>query len=114
MGYRIEGVSGVDGSETLNRYEGTGGVNQTYLSVGVPLTKFLSFGATINYNFGNLFYRTGQFTEGIDNGTFLTNQSSLSGLNFLLSAQTIIPIKKKFQAPRDAFLSTRGVTNISK
>ena len=96
VGYRIEGVTGLNGSETLNRYEGTGGVNQTFLSVGVPLTKFLSVGATINYNFGNLFYRTGQFVEGLDNGTFLTNQSSLSGLNFLLSAQTIIPIKKKF------------------
>ena len=97
VGYRIEDVSGVVGLETLNRYEGTGGVNQTYLSFGVPLTKFLSLGATINYNFGNLFYRTGQFVEGVDNGTFLTNQSSLSGLNFLLSAQTIIPIKKKYK-----------------
>jgi hypothetical protein len=96
VGYRVEGISVADDLETLNRYEGTGGVNQTYLSVGVPLTKFLSIGVTVNYNFGNLFYRTGQFVEGIDNGTFLTNQSSISGLNYLLSAQVIVPIKKKF------------------
>ena len=58
------------------------------------LAKFLAIGASINYNFGTLFYRSGQFLENIDNGTFLTNQSSLSGLSYLFSAQAIIPIKK--------------------
>ena len=96
VGYRIEGVTEIDEIETFNRYEGTGGINQTYLSVGVPIAKYFALGATINYNFGTLFYRTGQFTEGIDNGTFLTNQSSLSGLNYQFSAQANIPIKKKY------------------
>ena len=83
VGYRMEGISGSENSEILNRYEGTGGINQTYISVGLPLTKFLAIGASINYNFGTLFYRSGQFLENIDNGTFLTNQSSLSGLSYL-------------------------------
>ena len=61
IGYRIEGVSGSEESEIFNRYEGTGGINQAYLSLGIPLTKYLAVGATINYNFGTLFYRTGQF-----------------------------------------------------
>jgi hypothetical protein len=96
VGYRIEGVTEIDEIETFNRYEGTGGINQTYLSVGVPIAKYFALGATVNYNFGTLFYRTGQFIEGIDNGTFLTNQSSLSGLNYQFSAQANIPIKKKY------------------
>lgn len=97
VGYRLEGISGSENSEILNRYEGTGGINQTYISVGLPLTKFLAIGASINYNFGTLFYRSGQFLENIDNGTFLTNQSSLSGLSYLFSAQAIIPIKKRYK-----------------
>jgi hypothetical protein len=97
IGYRLEGVSGSEESEIFNRYEGTGGINQTYLSIGIPLTKYLAVGATVNYNFGTLFYRTGQFLENVDNGTFLTNQSSLSGLSYLFSAQANIPIKKKYQ-----------------
>ena len=97
IGYRLEGVSGSEESEIFNRYEGTGGINQTYLSLGIPLTKYLAVGATVNYNFGTLFYRTGQFLENVDNGTFLTNQSSLSGLSYLFSAQANIPIKKKYQ-----------------
>ena len=96
VGYRIEGISETNNLETLNRFEATGGINQTYLSIGFPIAKYFALGATINYNFGTLFYRTGQYVEGIDNGTFLTNQSSLSGLNYQFSAQANIPIKKKY------------------
>ena len=96
VGYKIEAINSntEGGLDLFNRYEGQGGINQTYFSVGVPLTSFLSIGASAQYNFGNLFYRTGQFVEGIDNGTFLTNQSSVSGLNYQFSAQANIPIQK--------------------
>jgi hypothetical protein len=97
LGYKVESLSGLEGSETLNRYESSGGVNQTYLSVGIPLTKFFAVGATANYNFGTLLYRTGQFLNGVDNGTFLSNQSSISGLSYLISAQANIPIKNKYE-----------------
>ena len=98
VGYKIEALSSnTDGGLNLfNRYEGQGGINQTYFSVGVPLASFLSIGASAQYNFGNLFYRTGQYIEGIENGTFLTNQSSVSGFNYQLSAQANIPIQKKY------------------
>ncbi len=98
VGYKIEALSSnTDGGLNLfNRYEGQGGINQTYFSVGVPLASFLSIGASAQYNFGNLFYRTGQYIEGIENGTFLTNQSSVSGFNYQFSAQANIPIQKKY------------------
>jgi len=97
VGYKIEDLTtNPDGLNLLNRYEGDGGINQTYFSVGIPLTPYLSVGASALYNFGRLFYRTGQLLEGIDNGTFLTNQSDLSGLNYQFSAQTNIPIQKKY------------------
>lgn len=97
VGYRIETLdSTTEGQNVLNRYEGEGGINQAFLSVGLPLTSFFSIGVSAQYNFGNLFYRTGQFIEGVDTGTLLTNQSSISGLNYQYSAQVNIPIKRKY------------------
>lgn len=116
VGYKIEAINSntSGGLDLLNRYEGQGGVNQTYLSVGVPLASFLAVGASVQYNFGTLFYRTGQFVEGIDNGTFLTNQSSVSGFNYQFSAQANIPIQKKyllqgmFSFQPEAFLNSQN------
>lgn len=96
VGYKVRDLSGSDDFKISNRYEGSGGINQTYISIGIPVTKFFAVGASINYNFGKLFYRTGQFLTGIENGTFLSNQSSISGLSYLFSAQANIPIKKKY------------------
>tara|TARA_B110000046_G_scaffold102864_1_gene110551 strand:+ start:632 stop:1888 length:1257 start_codon:yes stop_codon:yes gene_type:complete len=96
VGYKVRDLSGSDDFKISNRYEGSGGINQTYISIGIPVTKFFAVGASVNYNFGKLFYRTGQFLTGIENGTFLSNQSSISGLSYLFSAQANIPIKKKY------------------
>ncbi len=96
VGYKVRDLSGSDDFKISNRYEGSGGINQTYISIGIPVTKFFAVGASINYNFGKLFYRTGQFLTGIENGTFLSNQSSISGLSYLFSAQANMPIKKKY------------------
>lgn len=95
VGYRVQGTNETSENETFNRYEGNGGLNQAYLSVGLPITSYFAIGSTINYNFGNLFYRTGQFLEGIDNGTFMSNESSVSGLSFQFSGQLKIPIQNK-------------------
>ena len=97
VGYRIESVTpNTLGADLFNRYEGRGVINQTYLSVGVPLTPFLAVGASAQYNFGNLFYRSGQFVDGVENGTFLSSESSVSGLNYQFSIQTSITIEKKY------------------
>jgi hypothetical protein len=98
VGYRIESNSQRTDIDIFNRYEGSGGLNQAFLSVGIPLTSYFSIGSSINYNFGNLFYRTGQFVEGIDNGTFLVNESSLGGFSYQFSVQANIPINNKFNA----------------
>ncbi len=96
IGYRVEGTNQTSELQIFNRYEGNGGLNQAYLSLGLPIASYFAIGTTINYNFGNLFYRTGQFVKGIDNGTFLSNESSVSGFSFQFSAQAKIPIQKKY------------------
>ena len=65
VGYRIERATQLSNSDIYNRYEGRGGLNQAYFSIGVPITPNISIGSTVNYNFGNLFYRTGQYLEGV-------------------------------------------------
>ena len=115
VGYRIETLdTSRENQNLLNRYEGEGGINQAFFSVGLPLTSFFSIGASVQYNFGNLFYRTGQFVQGVDNGTLLTNQSSISGFNYQFSAQANIPIKRKyliqgmFSYQPEAFLNSQN------
>lgn len=95
LGYRVESLDETITPNKLNRFEGSGGINQAFISVGFPLFKRLTVGATINYNFGNLTYRNSQFIDGIDLGSFLTNQSSVSGVSYQFSANIDIPIKNK-------------------
>ena len=38
VGYRIEKVSQLSETDIFNRYEGRGGLNQAYISLGVPIT----------------------------------------------------------------------------
>ena len=98
IGYRLQDVSELEDSNIFNRYEGSGGLNRAYFSLGIPISKNISIGSSLNYNFGNLLYRSGQFVDGIDNGTFLVNESDVSGFNYQLSLQLVVPINKKFKA----------------
>lgn len=98
IGYRLQDVSEFDDSNIFNRFEGSGGLNRAYFSLGIPIMKYISIGSSLNYNFGNLFYRSGQFVDGIDNGTFLVNESDVSGFSYQFSLQAVIPIKNKLTA----------------
>ena len=98
IGYRLQDVSEFEDSNIFNRYEGSGGLNRAYFSLGIPISRNISIGSSLNYNFGNLFYKSGQFVDGIDNGTFLVNDSDISGFNYQLSLQVVVPINNKFKA----------------
>lgn len=111
VGYRIERATQLSNSDIYNRYEGRGGLNQAYFSIGVPITPNISIGSTVNYNFGNLFYRTGQYLEGVDNGTFLTNDSTISGLSYQFSVQANIPINTKYTAQAMFAFQPNGILN---
>ena len=83
IGYRVESINNNDqGVSVINNYQGSGGLNKAFLSIGFPFLKYFTSGITINYGFGTLLYRTSQFKENVSLGTFLSNSSSLSGLNY--------------------------------
>ena len=44
VGYRVESNSQRTDIDIFNRYEGSGGLNQAFLSVGIPLTSYFSIG----------------------------------------------------------------------
>lgn len=97
VGYSFQGVgtSGIpQAPNKFSQYEGEGGLNSVFLSWGYQITKKFSFGATVNYNFGNIKNQNTEFLGELDsNGNFVRtlnygtrsrDESKLSGINFNL------------------------------
>ncbi|MFD2552690.1 hypothetical protein ACFSQP_12790 [Bizionia sediminis] len=104
VGYKLE-TRNADLS--LNeRFRGEGGVNKTYLSAGYALTKNLSIGVDLNYNFGNIKNSTIVFDYDPMDGSLIqyqsreTNRSNLSGfgLNFGLTYKTMVTDNLELQS----------------
>ena len=94
VGYKLSYLENVNDNENiLNLFEGEGGINKTFFSIGFRPLKFLSLGVTLNYNFGKIRYETGIFQDQVTLGTVMENISSISGLDLKLSTQLEIPIK---------------------
>lgn len=116
VGYKLsylESENEEDG--ILNLFQGEGGINKVFFSVGFKPLKYLSFGATLNYNFGEIVYETGRFQDQITLGTVLENRSSVSGLDLKLSSQLEIPINEDLElqamfsyAPEANLISTNS------
>lgn len=103
VGYKLEN-SNPNG--TINtRFNGSGGLNKAFLSVGYQLTKGLSVGVDANYNFGNIENNTLEFRynnegEPLQTQSKESNRSDLSGLNFNIGLhyQTMITDKLELQS----------------
>jgi hypothetical protein len=93
VGYKLSYLETVtDEEDTLNLFEGEGGINKVFLSIGFRPLKYLSLGVTLNYNFGRIVYETGRFLDQVALGTVMENRSSVSGLDLKLSSHLEIPI----------------------
>ena len=95
VGYKLSIIDESAITNTLNRFQGEGGVNKVFFSVGFKALKYFTFGATINYDFGKLTYETSRFIENIFLGTVLKNESSVSGLDFKLATNFEMPLNDK-------------------
>lgn len=93
IGYRLEALDESGSVDRINRFEGEGGLNQAFLSVGFKLLKYFSVGFTVNYGFGNLTYRNSQRIENIQRASYFDSNSSLSGLSTKFAANGAFPIK---------------------
>ena len=101
VGYQLQSLDDTNEQNILNRYEGKGGVNKTFISVGLKVFKFLNIGGTLNFNFGSISSDASRQEENVDFGTFLRNSSQIRGIDYQLGAHLKVPLSKKFSI--DAF-----------
>lgn len=72
--------------KNITQYEGMGGLNKAFLSLGYQVTPELSLGAEVNYNFGKIENTAVTQKFEVQNGTRVVNRSNLSGFNFNIGA----------------------------
>lgn len=87
VGYSIKNTTYPNNIKSDNYYSGSGGLNKVFLGFGYQLTKKLSFGADLQYNFGKIYTKSIALmfdNDGnqIQYGTRETNSSNISGVNF--------------------------------
>ena len=111
VGYKLSQIDDSSSSDILNRYEGDGGINKVFFSLGLYLLKNLSFGVTINYDFGKLKYQTSKFLDDVYLGTVLINESSISGLDIKLATNYEIPVNSKIDLHMMVSYVPQGLLN---
>ena len=82
VGYLLESNDDSEIPNEINRYEGNGGVNTTFLTMGFKILKKIRFGISANYDFGSLEHSNSRFLDGLELYTRVQSNSSLSGLSF--------------------------------
>ncbi|MCY4161114.1 MAG: hypothetical protein OXE77_04530 [Flavobacteriaceae bacterium] len=87
VGYKIESLKESDDGTLNNRFEGSGGVNQVFFSVGIPILKQLRIGVSALYNFGSIDYSRSQFLEGVDIATFSEDRSTINGWSYQFGSE---------------------------
>ena len=104
VGYRLQSVfDSEDINNVVNRNEGYGGLNQTFISIGFKVFEFLNFGVSANYNFGKITNESSRQEQNIDFGTFFTKTSSLVGFNYRFATQLKIPLTSKIRLDAMAY-----------
>jgi hypothetical protein len=66
------------------------------VSIGLPLLKYLSLGASANYNFGKFNYEKFNLIENVNYGIFANSSSEISGFTYNFSSNLSIPLKNDF------------------
>ncbi|MBZ9652164.1 lipid outer membrane transport protein FadL-like protein [Psychroflexus montanilacus] len=78
VGYELEQSS----STQISRFDGRGGLNTVYFSVGFEPIKNLRLGATANYNFGDIENKAIVFNEGVQFASREINFTDINGFSF--------------------------------
>lgn len=109
IGYSLNSVmDNAQGAEVTNIYEGDGGINRLYASVGFEPIKNLSLGVTVNYNFGNLEYQRIQSVEDVQFGTLDNRESKINGYDFKYALNYNPTIKDKYTLYTSVLVNTQG------
>ena len=86
VGYLLENDDKSKNPPELNRFTGSGGVSNAFLSIGFELFKNWGFGVSSSYAFGNLNHYHTKILENIQLYTMVSSESSVSGLDYNFSS----------------------------
>ena len=109
VGYKLESLEDIE-SPILKRFNGFGGINKVFFSLGFNLTPFLSLGTTFNYNFGKIISEISENTSGLNYATFLENSSYFSGFDYQVAANLTFNLKNNFEL--QSYLSISPFSNL--
>ena len=82
-----------DNSISSRIFGAEGNINKAFLSVGIPFLKYLSLGASANYNFGKFNYEKFNLMNGVYYGVFSNSSSEITGFTYNFSSNVLIPLK---------------------
>lgn len=108
VGYSLNSTSNSANGEVSNFFEGEGGLNRLYASIGFEPIKNLSFGVTANFNFGTLEYQRIQSVEGVQFGTLDDRESKINGYDFKYALNYNPTIKDKYTLYTSVLVNTQG------
>ena len=97
VGYRLSVYDEIDGTSYNSNYEGNGGINQVFFSLGFSPIKNFGFGAAVHYNFGSITRVHTRQDDGIDLLSQLNNESELTGVEWNLSLYYKIKLSNQLQ-----------------
>jgi hypothetical protein len=97
VGYRLSVSDEINGLSSNSNYEGNGGINQVFFSLGFSPIKNLGIGTSFNYNFGSIYRVHTRQDEGIDLLSQLKSESEFRGLEWNVSSYFKIDLSNQLQ-----------------
>ena len=99
VGFNLQSTDEYNTSNSINSrlFGADGNINRAFVSIGLPLLKYLSLGASANYNFGKFNYEKFNLIENVNYGIFSNSSSEISGFTYNFSSNLSIPLKNDFK-----------------
>ena len=99
VGFNLQTTEEYNTANSINSrlFGAEGNINKAFVSIGFPLLKYLSLGASANYNFGKFNYEKFNLIENVNYGIFSNSSSEISGFTYNFSSNLSIPLKNDFK-----------------
>jgi len=98
VGYKNRNTFTENNQEKTQVFEGTGGINRVFVSFGYEITKSISVGASLNYDFGSIETKNSEFFTGVETGSRELDESSMNGFGANFGLMFKSPISKKLMS----------------
>jgi hypothetical protein len=95
VGYNFQSERTSSQGAVLESFDGEGGLNRVYFSLGYQLFKNFSLGVTSNFNFGNQNINSYQTIEDVQLGSFNRIESRIKGFDFNFGASFTPAVNEK-------------------